>query len=232
MSIGNKLCFCVLILFLSFTTSASALKLTFLEGGLPFADISQLIEEGIRLGDVHMLRLAWEQCEKSIKLSGATTTNVLDLGRIFFNLSLLGDSTNEDFEFAENVAKELIEQYPQDSDAQRALGLILAGRGAYLDAFDKLLLALQLNPANEFVIYDLATLHVALHQPQNVISVLESKNLNSSWGYVVLAMAWIQQNCRGRAILALYRARHKGLGNYWVEQMLNSLSLDLKLPLN
>ncbi|NLV94392.1 MAG: hypothetical protein GX031_07560 [Candidatus Riflebacteria bacterium] len=225
--------FFILLTFFFFTNrlNAYSLPITVIEGGVPLGVPSQMIEEGMRLGNIEMLRRAWEHYKKSAILDNKTNHAYLELGRIYFYLSLLGESTEHDFAFAEQQARDAIAKNPEDSDAHRSLGLILAGRGAFLDAYEELTLALSLNPTNEFLICDLATLHLALHEPRKTISYLEGYNHKSGWAYVVLAMAWSQREQKGKAILNLLKAKKLGYSGYWIDTMLRQFSDELGLPL-
>ncbi len=214
------------------STCTSALSIRVVEGGVPLVNPHEIIERGIRSGDASLLREAWLHYESSLKYSGVPTEGYLELGKIYFYLSLLGASTESDFDTAEFYARQAAASDPDNSDAHRALGLILAGRGAYLDAFEELTLAFYLNPTNELLIYDLASIHLALHQPIKSIEYLEGRNHKNGWAYVVLAMAWIQQGQKGKAILSLMKAKKLGYSDYWINSMLNQLSEELSLPLN
>lgn len=233
MSIGNKIKFLLLSVVFLFGCSltASALSIRVLEGGIPLLDPQKIVEDGIRQGNVELLRKAWKHYEEAMRGNQDMGEGYLELGKIYFHLSLLGQSTQSDFDTAEFYARQAIEKNPENSDAHRALGLILAGRGAYLDAFEELTLALYLKPGNEFLICDLASLHLALHQPVKTIEYLEGRNHDNGWAYVVLAMAWIQQEQRGKAILNLLKAKKQGFSGYWIDTMLEQLSQELKLPL-
>ncbi len=223
-----QVCFCMLLAF----SQAHSMPVTIIEGGIPVIDPQQLIDEGIRLGNKELLRQAWKHYENMISLSGANPFTTLEMGRIYYNLSLLGESTEEDFDTAEFFARQAVSDSPSDSDAHHALGLILAGRGAYLDAFEELSLAWHLNPVNQLLIYDLAAIHISLHQPEKTIEMLEGKNHQSGWPYVLLAMAWAQESQKGRAIINLMKARRLGHSGYWVEQMIDRLSVESGLPLD
>ncbi len=209
-----------------------AMPVQIIEGGIPLIDPQQFIDEGIRLGNHEMLRQAWKHYEESLGLSGASPVACLEMGKIYYHLSLLGRSTEEDFDTAEFYARQAVSDNPQSADAHRALGLILAGRGAYLDALEELTLALHLNPYNQMLIYDIAALHVTLHQPKKTIELLEGQNHKSSWAYVVLALAWIQQDQKGKALLNLMKARKLGHSGYWIDLIMERLSQDLNLPLD
>ncbi|OGK05142.1 MAG: hypothetical protein A2W80_01450 [Candidatus Riflebacteria bacterium GWC2_50_8] len=234
MSIGNKIKLFVLpaVFLLASVMTASALSIRVVEGGIPLVDPQEMIEEGIRQGNVDLLRQAWRHYEDSLVFEKEARAGYLELGKIYFHLSLLGYSTQSEFDTAEYYARQAIDRDPENSEAHHALGLIFAGRGAFLDAYEELTLALYLNPANEYLIYDLAALHLALRQPKKTIEYLEGRNHKTGWPYVVLAMAWTQQEQRGRAILNLFKARRLGYSGYWVDTMLNQLSEEVKLPLN
>ncbi len=232
MSIGNKvnLLLMTTVLLCIFATSASALSIRVLEGGIPIVDPHQMVDDGLRLGNADLLRQAWKHYEESVSLPESTGNGYLELGRIYFYLSLLGDSNQTDYDLAESFARKAIADNPQNSDAHHALGLILAGRGAFLDAFEELTLALHLNPTNEFLLVDLASLHLALHQPIKTIEYLEGRSHKNGWAFVVLAMAWSQQGQKGKAILNLLKARKMGYGGYWIDTMLGQFADEFKLP--
>ncbi|GAB4270728.1 MAG: hypothetical protein Kow0029_07760 [Candidatus Rifleibacteriota bacterium] len=231
MSINNK----IILIFIAVLAVNSAtlfgMPVTIVEGGIPVASPQKLIEEGIRLGNAEMLRKAWSHYEDTLLLSGASPLGCLELGKIYYHLSLLGESTEDDFDTAEFFARQAVSDNPESPDAHRALGLVLAGRGAYLDAMEELTLALHLSPGNQLLICDLAALHLTLHQPKKTIELLEGKNHTNGWTYVVLAMAWMQQNQKGKAILNLLKAKKLGYSGYWVEEMLGRLAEESGLPL-
>jgi len=232
MSIGNKyLLIMTTALLCIFATSASALSIRVLEGGIPIIDPGKMMEDGLRLGNTELLRQAWRHYEDSVTLPEGMGNGYLELGRIYFYLSLLGSSNESDYNIAEHFARQAIADNPENADAHHALGLILAGRGAFLDAFEELTLALHLNPTNEFLLVDLASLHLALHQPVKTIEYLEGRSHKTGWAYVVLAMAWSQQNQKGKAILNLLKARKMGFGGYWIDTMLAQFAEEFKLPL-
>lgn len=232
MSIGNKyLLIMTTALLCIFATSASALSIRVLEGGIPIIEPHKMMEDGLRLGNTELLRQAWRHYEDSVTLPEGMGNGYLELGRIYFYLSLLGSSNESDYNLAERFARQAIADNPENADAHHALGLILAGRGAFLDAFEELTLALHLNPTNEFLLVDLASLHLALHQPVKTIEYLEGRSHKTGWAYVVLAMAWSQQNQKGKAILNLLKARKMGFGGYWIDTMLAQLAEEFKLPL-
>lgn len=234
MSIGNKFKLFLLstVMVFAFAATSSALSIRVLEGGIPIVDPQKLVDEGLRLGNAELLRQAWQHYEDAVKFSEGPGTGYLELGRIYFYLSLLGDSTQTDFETAEYYARQAIADNPQNADAHQALGLILAGRGAFLDAFEELTLALHLNPGNEYLVCDLASLHLALHQPIKTIEYLEGRSHKNGWAYVVLAMAWSQQNQKGKAILNLLKAKRLGFSGYWLDTMLGQFAEEFNLPLN
>ncbi len=232
MSIGNKyLLIMTIALLCIFATPASALSIRVLEGGIPIIEPQKMMEDGLRLGNTELLRQAWRHYEDSVTLPEGMGSGYLELGRIYFYLSLLGSSSESDYNLAERFARQAIADNPENADAHHALGLILAGRGAFLDAFEELTLALHLNPTNEFLLVDLASLHLALHQPVKTIEYLEGRSHKTGWAYVVLAMAWSQQNQKGKAILNLLKARKMGFGGYWIDTMLAQLAEEFKLPL-
>lgn len=233
MSINNKLKLSQICLFFVAiaVSGAFAMPVTIIEG-VPVIDPQTLVEEGIRLGNSEILRQAWQHYEEMISLSGASPMASLEMGKIYYHLSLLGQSTEEDFDTAEFFARQAVADNPVNSDAHHALGLILAGRGAYLDAFEELSLAWHLNPGNQLLIYDLAAMHITLRQPKKTIEMLEGPNHDSGWPYVLLAMAWAQEQQRGKALLNLMKARKLGHTGYWIDQMFNQLSQELNLPLN
>ena len=232
MSIGNKyLLIMTTALLCIFATSASALSIRVLEGGIPIIDPGKMMEDGLRLGNTELLRQAWRHYEDSVTLPESMGNGYLELGRIYFYLSLLGSSNESDYNIAEHFARQAIADNPENADAHHALGLILAGRGAFLDAFEELTPALHLNPTNEFLLVDLASLHLALHQPIKTIEYLEGRSHKTGWAYVVLAMAWSQQNQKGKAILNLLKARKMGFGGYWIDTMLAQFAEEFKLPL-
>lgn len=234
MSIGNKIKLFLLpaVFIFALATNVSALTINVLEGGIPIVEYQKMVDEGLRLGNAELLRQAWTHYEDAVKFAEGNSTGYLELGKIYFYLSLLGDSTQADFETAEFYARRAVSDDPRNADAHRALGLVLAGRGAFLDAFEELTLALNLNPTNEFLICDLASLHLALHQPIKTIEYLEGRNHKSGWAYVVLAMAWSQQNQKGKAILNLLKAKKMGFTGYWIDTMLGQLAEEFNLPLN
>ena len=232
MSFGNKyLLIMTIALLCIFATPASALSIRVLEGGIPIIEPQKMMEDGLRLGNTELLRQAWRHYEDSVTLPEGMGSGYLELGRIYFYLSLLGSSSESDYNLAERFARQAIADNPENADAHHALGLILAGRGAFLDAFEELTLALHLNPTNEFLLVDLASLHLALHQPVKTIEYLEGRSHKTGWAYVVLAMAWSQQNQKGKAILNLLKARKMGFGGYWIDTMLAQLAEEFKLPL-
>ena len=149
MSIGNKyLLIMTTALLCIFATSASALSIRVLEGGIPIIEPRKMMEDGLRLGNIELLRQAWRHYEDSVTLPEGIGNGYLELGRIYFYLSLLGSSNDSDYNLAERFARQAIADNPENADAHHALGLIFAGRGAFLDAFEELTLALQLNPTN------------------------------------------------------------------------------------
>lgn len=225
----------VLGMFVSASISADALSIRVLEGGVPVADYQSLVEEGLRLGNSELLRTAWNHYKDAIDFNedeSFASCSYLELGKIYFYLSLLNCSTDEDYNIAESYIRKALDEYPDEAEAHRALGLIFAGHGAYMDAYEELSLALRLNPTNSMVICDMASLHLALHQPDKTIEYLEKLNgKNNGWSQVVLAMAYSQKELNGRAYLALKRAENFGYKGYWVEKMKDTLKEKLGFKL-
>lgn len=204
----------------------------FIQGGIPVIPPAQLVEEGMRLGNVDYLRRAWSHYENSVNLGAGMNKGYLELGKIYFYLSLLGDSTQNDFDKANKYVTKAVINNPDSADAHHAMGLILAGRGAYLDGLQELTLAANLKPGDEFLICDLAMLHLAAHEPKKAISLLEGKSLKTGWSYIVLAMAWSQENQKGKAILNLLKAKKSGYTGYWLNEMTKRLSAESGLKLD
>ena len=227
MSINNKIKFIFIILaFVSISMNSYALSIRVVEG-VPLGNYEAMIEDGLRLGNAELLRKAWEHYENAIEFENKgklAASSYLELGRIYFYLSLLNCSTEEEFFKAEKYAREIINNSPNSSDAHRALGLIFAGHGSYMDAFEELNLALKLNPTNELVICDMASLHLALHQPDKTIEYIEKIKQNNGWNQILLAMAYSQKDMNGKAYLALSKAEKLGYKGYWVEKMKESIS--------
>ncbi len=234
MSINNNINFIIIfIIFCITSVDAHALSVRVVEG-IPLANYETMIEEGLRLGNTELLRKAWNHYEKAIKFDNddnLAASSYLELGKIFFYLSLLGTSTDEDFFKAEGYAKKIINNMPEDSDAHRALGLIFAGHGEYMDAFQELSLALKLNPTNDMVICDMASLHLALHQPDKTIDYLSSLKENNGWNQILLAMAYSQKEMNGKALLAILKAEQLGYKGYWVNKMREQISKKLRIKL-
>ncbi len=227
MSINNKIKLLIIILaFVSISMNSYALSIRVVEG-VPLGNYESMIEDGLRLGNAELLRKAWEHYENAIKFDKKgelAASSYLELGRIYFYLSLLNCSTEEEFFKAENYAKKLVNSSPNNSDAHRALGLIFAGHGSYMDAFEELNLALKLNPTNDLVICDMASLHLALHQPDKTIEYIEKIRQNNGWNQILLAMAYSQKDMNGKAYLALSKAEKLGYKGYWVDKMKESIS--------
>ena len=234
MSINNKIKFIfIFYIFMTITISASALSIRVVEG-VPLGDYEAMVEDGLRLGNSELLRTAWNHYEEAINFENKddiAAASYLELGKIYFYLSLLGCSTEDDFFRAESYARKLLNESPDDSDAHRALGLIFAGHGSYMDAFEEFKLALKLNPTNELVICDMASLHLALHQPDKTIEYLEQLKANRGWNQILLAMAYSQKDLNGRAYLALRRAEKLGYKGYWVDSMKQKLSEKISVNL-
>ncbi len=234
MSIGKKkyLCLLTLIINLFFLSPGYSVPIHVMEGGVPYASPDALIEEGIRLGSAELLRKAWSHYEDSLKINEDAKDGFLELGKIYFHLSLMGISTEKEFETARRYAGKAVKNNPEDPQAHQALGLTFAGRGAFLEAFEELTIAFHLNPGNEYVYCDLAALHLALQQPKKTIELLEGRNLKNGWSYLVLAMAWLHQDKKGKAVLNLMKAKKLGYEGYWLDRALKRLSKELNLPLN
>jgi tetratricopeptide (TPR) repeat protein len=234
MSIAKKkyLSIFTLVINLIFLSPAFAVSIHVMEGGVPFASPDALIEEGIRLGSAELLREAWSHYEDSLKMDEEAKDGYLELGKIYFHLSLMGISTEKEFETARLYAGKAVEQNPDSPQAHRALGLTFAGRGAFIEAFEELTIAFHLNPGNEYVYCDLAALHLALQQPKKTIELLEGRNLKNGWSYLVLAMAWLHQDKKGKAVLNLMKAKKLGYEGYWLDRALKRRSGELGLPLN
>lgn len=234
MSINNKIKFYFIFLaFMTLAVSASALSIRVVEG-VPLGNYQTMVEDGLRLGNAELLRTAWNHYESAIKFDNKEeelASSYLELGKIYFYLSLLGCSTEDDYSIAEGYARRILNDYPNDADAHRALGLIFAGHGSYMDAFEEFSLALRLNPTNELVVCDMASLHLALHQPDKTIEYLEKLKNNRGWNQILLAMAYSQKNMLGRAYLALSRAEKLGYKGYWVDKMKANISESIGLNL-
>lgn len=208
---------------------ADAVSVRVLQGGIPVADLQQLVEEGFRLGNERMLRQAWDAYEKAVHLDPDATDGYRQLGRVYFDLSLIGAAHDEDYARASEYARLLGMKEPGSADAHHLMGIVLSGKGAFLDALDELRLALSLKPANELILCDIASIHLALHQPDETIRILEGKALKRGWSYYILAMAWLQKGERGRAWLNLLKARTQGFSGYWVDTTLEMLMRDIGL---
>lgn len=208
---------------------ADAVSVRVLQGGIPVGDLQQLVEEGFRLGNERMLRQAWDAYEKAVHLDPDAIDGYRQLGRVYFNLSLIGATGDADFARASEYARLLEVKEPGSADAHHIMGLVLSGKGAFLDALDELRLALSLKPANELILCDIASIHLALHQPDETIRMLEGKALKRGWSYYILAMAWLQKGERGRAWLNLLKARKQGFSGYWVDTTLEMLMRDIRL---
>ena len=96
-----------------------------------------------------------------------------------------------------------------------------------MDAFEELSLALKLNPANDMVICDMASLHLALHQPDKTIDYIRQLKQNNGWHQILLAMAYSQKGMNGRAYLAIKKAESLGYKGYWVDKMRESITKEL-----
>lgn len=230
MSVFNKLkCFLFCFLF-AVCGNLWAVSISFIEGAVPVGSPAEMVEDGIRVGNSLLLKRAWG-CYAGAAADNSAKAAYLELGRIYFHLSLLGQSTQQQHDTARSLACKAVAKHPKSSDAHRALGLVLAGEGAFLDAYQELTLALYLNPANEFLIYDLAVLHVALREPEKALDYLSGARRRGAWPYVIAAMANVQMNNRGKAIINLYKARYLGFSDAMLETMLEQLTGDLEIEL-
>lgn len=234
MSITNKIKFNIIFLFFLFLAiRAQALSIRVVEG-VPLGNYETMVEDGLRLGNAELLRKAWTHYENAISFDSKESpeaSSYLELGKIYFYLSLLGCSTEEEYFKAEGYARKILEEYPDDANSHRALGLIFAGHGSYMDAFEEFSLALKLNPTNELVVCDMASLHLALHKPDKTIEYLEKLQANRGWNQVLLAMAYSQKQLNGRAYLAILRAEKLGYKGYWVDLMKANISKSLGMSL-
>lgn len=213
-----------------------AVSIKVAEGGLPIVSAEELMNIGIKQGSEIMLRRAWENYEKAININKSYKDGYLKLGRIFFHLSLLGKATEEDIQKINLASIELSknkkeETKTDDSDVHWLMGLILAGQGKYLDALNELRLALALRPGNEFIICDLAYIHLALKQPKDAINLLTGINAKDGWTYFLQGLAWLQLNQKGKAIINFMKAQKHGFSGYWLNLALNKLSVETKLNL-
>ena len=229
--INNCKLYFILLAFVGITLNAEALSIRVVEG-VPVGDYKSMVEEGMRLGNSELLRTAWSHYENAIKFGDdeeIAASSYLELGKIYFYLSLLGKSTEEDFLKAEDYAKQMVNDFPDDSDAHRTLGLIFAGRGAFMDAFDEFYLALKLNPANSLILCDMASLHLALHQPDKTIECLKDIKNTNGWNQIMLAMAYSQKDQSIKAYMALKKAELIGYKGYWLDTMRSVLTKKLGL---
>ncbi len=206
---------------------ASAISIRVFPGGIPLGSAQQLMDEGMRLGNTQMLRQAWDAYEKAVKLDPNSSQGYLGMGRIFFYLSMLDAAGPEDVSRAQKLAEVASTGNLAPGDVHYLLGMVLSGKGAYLDAVDELKLALYFNPGNEFILCDLASIHLTLHQSDAIIELLEGKNLRSGWAYLNLAMAWLQKGEKGKAWLNLVKAQKLGYTGYWLEKTKTLIQKDL-----
>jgi tetratricopeptide (TPR) repeat protein len=208
-----------------------ALSIRVLPGGIPVGSPEQLMSEGIRLGNSHLLRQAWNEYEKSVTLAPHKLEGYYQLGRIFFHLSLLRSAGTADSAKALGYARQALALAPQAAESHRILALVFSGKGAYLDAMDELRLAMQLNPGNEFVLCDMAVIHLALRQPAKAVALLEGQSLKNGWSYFVLAVAWMQQGQNGKALINLKKAERSGFVGFWLDQAQNAIKQGRPLDL-
>lgn len=228
---NRRLVILVVVLCALAAQSLLALSIRVLPGGIPVGEPEQLMAEGIRLGNTQLLRQAWDVYTGAVKLHPESLHPYLQLGRIYFHLSLLNAVSDQDFDDARVYAKKALELSPENAEAHQVMGLVLSGRGAHLDAMDELKMALSLNPANEFILCDMASIHLALKQPDKTIEMLEGKSLKNGWSYFVLGLAWLQKQEKGRALINFKKAERSGFSGYWLEMALNGLKRDLNIPI-
>ena len=115
--INNCKLYFILLAFVGITLNADALSIRVVEG-VPVGDYKSMVEEGMRLGNSELLRTAWSHYENAIKFGDdeeIAASSYLELGKIYFYLSLLGKSTEEDFLKAEDYAKQMVNDFPDDS---------------------------------------------------------------------------------------------------------------------
>jgi len=213
------------------TAELFGLSIRVLPGGIPVGNPEQLVREGIRLGNTQLLRQAWDAYEKAVAIDPQYLEGYLQLGRIFFHLSLLSGANEYDFAKAKKYAQTAMDLSPQNPDVHHVMGIVLSGNGAYVDAMDELKLALALNPGNEFIIGDLASIYLALRQPDWAIEYLEGKHLKNGWSYYVLGLAWLQKNQKGKAFLNFKKAEKIGFSDYWLNLAFDSLKRDIFIHL-
>ncbi len=216
---------------LIFSFHLFALSIRVLPGGIPVGSAEHLMAEGIRLGSSQLLRQAWEAYEKAVQLEPASLMGYLQLGRIYFHLSLLNSSNDRDYELAKAYAEKAVSLSPKSSDAHHVLGMVLSGRGAYIDAIDELHLAWSLNPANEYILGDLASIHLALRQPEKAVDFLEGKSLRTGWSYFVLGLAWLQKGEKGKALINFKKAEKSGFSEYWLNMAYGAVQKNLPIPI-
>ena len=211
--------------------SLSALSIRVLPGGIPIGSADQMIAEGTRLGSTQLLRQAWDAYEKAVKMDPKMLNGYLQLGRIYFQLSLLHAANADDFNKAKSYIDKAMAMAPDNQDVHHTMGMVLSGKGEYLDALDELKLALSFNPGNEYVICDLASIHLALRQPDKTIHMLEGKSLKNGWSYFVLAMAWLQKQQKGHALLNLKKAEKIGFSGYWLDLAMDAVKRDISVSI-
>jgi len=221
----------LIMVFFGVLVSASGLSVRVIQGGVPIASPRELIEEGIRLGNSELLRKAWGSYEQAVKLEPNVIDGYMQLGRIYFHLSMMGVATDDEFQKVRNYARQALSKSPEIADSHHLMGMVLSGKGSYLDAIDELRLALNLKPGNEFILCDMAAIHLALHQPEESINILEGKKLKDGWSYFILSLAWLQKGAKGRALLNLNKAKNVGFSGYWLDKTLSALEKDLGIPL-
>jgi tetratricopeptide (TPR) repeat protein len=139
----------------------------------------------------------------------------------------LGEVTEAEGDRATDLARRAVALAPGLPDAHHIMGLVMSGQGRYISALDNLNLAWAMNPGSEFILCDMAAVHLALNQPQETVHLLEGKFLRNGWSYYILALAWAKQGYPGRALINFHKARHLGFGGYWLEKALDGLEKEI-----
>jgi tetratricopeptide (TPR) repeat protein len=194
-----------------------SLSIRVLPGGIPVGSPEQLIKEGLLLGSTQHLRQAWKEYAHAVQLDPKFLEGYLQLGRLYFHLSLLQATGEQDYLDALSYARRALELAPGNGEAHRVMAMVLSGRGEFLEAMDEVTLAFSLNPSSEFVLCDMAAIHMAMHQPQKTVELLEGKGLRNGWSYFILSLAWLQKGERGRALINLKKAERLGFTGYWTD---------------
>lgn len=220
--------FTLLLSTVSGTTSALSIRV--LPGGIPFVDADELFRQGLAQSNSRLLRQAWDEYERAIDMSGPKLDSYLKMGRVFFHLSMIGAVTADDARRIDDITSRARELAPDSVQLHHLHGLALAGKGQYPDAVDELRMAMELRPPSEFLLCDLAAIHVAVHQSARTIALLEGKHLRHGWSFAVLAVAWLQQGQPGKAMMNLLKARRLGMRGNWADQLLQQIRPGLEFP--